>query len=205
MNRSTTPSHDDDNTKYSQQAHDSETESAKPPRTPARYQAKQPDDVLITGTDNDIAHRMKAVPCGARRKQTAKAAVVSQEAATSTKASPQDLHKPKIASPLAKNTPIGNMLTKPVILKRAPSALSATGPHPGITDIRGSPQIAGGSFIAPPMPPGIEDVRGIPQIAGGSFIAADQGAGEETRDDGGDETEADSDDEGGVPLSPKAT
>ncbi|KAJ9634633.1 hypothetical protein H2199_008918 [Coniosporium tulheliwenetii] len=208
-NQSTPPAGNVSMTAHSR-AHHTDAERTSPPRPAPRYQAEQPDDLIIIGTDNAPEPRKKAVPVGAHRKRISKTADSFQGAVSPPKPSHQELGNSNLAASAARTPTFGNFLTVPKLPKRRSSHAPKMEANPGITDVRGTPQIAGGSFIAPHASQGIQD------IVGGSFIAEDRTAMQSasTEDGGtdggtdGDETEAeeteaddeDEDEEGGVPL-----
>lgn len=208
MNNQSTPSAGDDNVNAHRLSHDAKSQPTPlSPRTAPRYQAEQPDDLLIIGTDNAPEPRKKAVPVGAHRKRISKTAALSPAATSPDNSSAQDLDNSNLAAPPTRKTTFGNFLTVPKLPKRHSSRALKKEVGPGIMDIRGTPQIAGGSFISPHVLRSIQDVRGIPQIEGGSFIAVsqpvEQSGPSEGREVEGEETEADDEDEdeeGGVAL-----
>ncbi|EON65834.1 hypothetical protein W97_05076 [Coniosporium apollinis CBS 100218] len=208
MNNQPTPSAGDDNINAHPLSHDTESQpTPRAPRTAPRYQAEQPDDLLIIGTDNAPEPRKKAVSVGAHRKRISKSTAVSPAATFPNDPSAQDLDDSNLAATPTRKATFGNFLTVPKLPKRRSSRALKKEVSPGITDVRGTPQIAGGSFISPHVPRNIQDVRGIPQIEGGSFIAVSQqpvqSGPNEGREVDGEETEADDEDEdeeGGVAL-----
>ncbi|KAJ9664613.1 hypothetical protein H2201_005125 [Coniosporium apollinis] len=212
MNNQSTPHAGNESMTAHSRAHHTDAERTSPPRPAPRYQTEQPDDLVIIGTDNAPEPRKKAVPVGAHRKRISKTADSFQGAVSPPKPSHQELGNSNLAASVAQTPTFGNFLTVPKLPKRRSSRALKVEANPGITDVRGTPQIAGGSLIAPHASQGIQDVRGVPQIVGGSFIAADRTAMQSasTEDGGtdGDKTEAeeteaddeDEDEEGGVPL-----